>query len=192
MDRDKIINILISGGILAFPTDTVFGLGSLMNKKAVDAIYKAKERDFNKSLPMMCNNLEMIEDYAYVDENARKIINKFTPGPLTIVLNKKDSIDDIYTQGKKTIAIRIPDDNWILELISELNKPLLVTSANVSGQGSLLKWEDVYKCMNNKIDAIVCEDAKGAIASTIIDLTDDLKILREGPIKIEELMEVIK
>ena len=192
MDIDKIINLLISGGILAFPTDTVFGLACIMDKKAINKIYKAKERDFNKSLPMMCNNLAMIDEYAYVNEMARKIINKFTPGAITLVFNKKETVKDYVTNNKDTIAIRVPDDEWILDLIDRLGQPLMVTSANISNQGSLLKWTDVYESMKGKIDGIVCEDARGDNASTIIDVSNDLKLLREGPIDFKEIMEAIK
>lgn len=192
MDIDKIINLLISGGILAFPTDTVFGLACIMDEKAIKKIYDAKERDFNKSLPMMCSDLKMIEKYAHVDQKAKKIINKFTPGALTVVLKKKDIVEDYITNNKDTIAIRVPDDEWILKLIDKLDQPLMVTSANISNQGSLLKYTDVYESMNGKIDGIVCEDARGDKASTIIDLSSDLKLLREGPIDFKKIMEEVK
>ena len=114
------------------------------------------------------------------------------PGPITIIFKKKDCVKDYVTQGKDTIGIRVPDDEFILELIKDLKKPLMVTSANISGAGSLLKWEDVYKDLSGKIEAIVCEDASGDSASTIVDVSDGLKILREGPISIEEIKEVIE
>ena len=191
MDRDKIINLLISGDILAFPTDTVFGLGCIMDKDAINKIYEAKGRSFDKPLPMMCNDIDMIETVALTDEISKKLISTFTPGPITMIFRKKDEIDDYVTQGKDTIAIRVPDDEFILGLIKQLNKPLMVTSANISDEGSLLKWKDVYKSLKGRIDAIVCEDATGDRASTIVDVSGDLKILREGPISIEEIREVI-
>lgn len=192
MDMDRIINTLMQGGILAFPTDTVFGLGCIIDEKAIDAIYTAKERDFSKSLPMMCDGIQMMEEYVFVDERARKIIEHFTPGALTVVLKKKEKIKDLINPGKDTIAIRIPDDEWILGLISRIAMPLLVTSANISSRGSLLRWEDVYECMNGRIDAIVCEDASGDSASTIIEIADEIKLLREGPIAIDDILEVLE
>ncbi|MBO7677607.1 MAG: threonylcarbamoyl-AMP synthase [Erysipelotrichaceae bacterium] len=191
MDKEKIITQLMQGGILAFPTDTVFGLACIMDKEAIRKVYIAKGRDFKKPLPMMCDSLDMIKKVAYVKKTAEKIINKFTPGALTVILNKKEEIDDYITQGNKTIGIRVPDDEWILDLISRIG-PLMVTSANISNEGSLLKWEDVYESMKGKIDGIVCEDARGDRASTIIDLTDKIKILREGPISLDELEEILK
>ena len=191
MDKEKIITQLMQGGILAFPTDTVFGLACIMDKEAIRKVYIAKGRDFKKPLPMMCDSLDMIKKVAYVNETAEKIIDRFTPGALTVILNKKEEIDDYITQGNKTIGIRVPDDEWILDLISRIG-PLMVTSANISNEGSLLKWEDVYDSMKGKIDGIVCEDARGDRASTIVDLTDKIKILREGPISLDELEEILK
>ena len=192
MDKNKIINSLISGGILAFPTDTVFGLGCIMDRKAIEKIYEVKGRSFDKPLPMMCSNLKMIEEVAYVSEKAKKIIDAFVPGPLTLIFKKKENVEDYITQGKKTIGIRVPDDAFILDMIDSLGMPLMVTSANNSGEPSLAKWKDVYGIMKGKIDGIVCEDAKGEVSSTIIDVSDDIKILREGPISLAQIMEVIK
>ncbi len=187
MDRTQIINAMIKGGILAFPTDTVFGLGSICEKEAMLKVYEAKGRSFDKPLPMMCDSLEMIERYAYVSEDAKKIIEKFVPGPLTIIFRKREEVGSYVTNGKDTIGIRVPDDEWILSIIKDIGKPLMVTSANISGAGSLLKWQDVLDEMDGKIDGIVMEDARGDAASTIIDVTDGIKILREGPISLEEI-----
>lgn len=191
-DIEKIKENLLNGGIIAFPTDTVFGLGCVINKEAINKIYEAKGRSFDKPLPMMCNGLEMIENVAYVNDDAKKIIKKFVPGALTLIFNKKDCVEDYVTNGKQTIGIRVPDDKWILNLITELKQPLLVTSANISDTGSLIKWEDVYKQLNEKINGIVCEDATGETSSTIIDVTKDIKVLRQGPISLEEIEEVLK
>ena len=191
-DLNRIEESLLKGEIIAFPTDTVFGLGCIVNKQAIDKIYEAKGRSFDKPLPMMCNGLEMIEKVAKVSEDAKKIINKFVPGALTLIFNKKDNVEDFVTNGKPTIGIRVPDDKWILDLISGLNQPLLVTSANLSDTGSLTRWEDVYSQLNGKIYGIVCEDASGDSSSTIIDVTDKVKLLREGPISLQDIMEVMK
>lgn len=192
MDIDRIIKTLINGGLVAFPTDTVFGLACIVDKEAIAKVYEAKGRSFDKPLPMMCDSLEMIQDVAFVSEKAKKIIASFVPGPLTLIFEKKDSVQDYVTMGKKTIGIRVPDDGFILDLIHMIGMPLLVTSANVSGEGSLLKWEDVLSCMDHKIDAIVCEDARGESASTIIDVTgEDIKVLRQGPLSLEKIMEVL-
>ena len=112
------------------------------------------------------------------------------PGALTIVFRKKHELDPYITQGKSTVGIRVPNDEWIIGLIEKIGKPIMVTSANISDTGSLLKWEDVYSQMNEKIDGIVCEDARGDKSSTIIDVSDGLKLLREGPIDFKEIENI--
>lgn len=188
---NKVSEILLNNGIVAFPTDTVFGLACTMNKEAIAKVYEAKGRSFDKPLPMMCNSLQMIESVAEVSDDAKKIINKFVPGALTIIFNKKAEIPEYVTNGKNTIGIRVPNDEWILNLIKELNQPILVTSANLSDTGSLTKWEDVYAQLNGRIDGIVCEDATGKTSSTIIDVTSEIKLLRQGEITLEQIKEAL-
>lgn len=191
-DTKQIIDILKHEGLVAFPTDTVFGLACISKKDAVEKVYRAKGRDFNKPLPMMCNGKDMIDTVAYIDEDSEKLIDRFMPGAITIIFNKKEAVEEYISNGKDTIGIRVPDDAWILDMIGELKEPILVTSANISGSGSLLKWKDVYECMKGKIEAIVCEDARGDSASTIVDCTKGINILRQGPISKDDIMEVIE
>ena len=109
-DRDMIIDYLRSGKIVAFPTDTVFGLGCIYDDEAaISRIKMAKGRDEKKPLPMMCNSLKMIESVAYVSSDVRRIIEHFTPGALTIIFKKKETVKDYVTNGLDTIGIRIPD-----------------------------------------------------------------------------------
>ena len=190
-DLEIIASKLLEKKIIAFPTDTVFGLACIMDKEAIKKVYIAKGRDFNKPLPMMCTGYQMIKDVAIVTDEAKKIIDNFMPGAITIIFNKKDEIDDYITQGLNTIGIRVPDDEWILNLINKIGKPIMVTSANISNEGSLLKWEDVYDSMNGKIDGIVCEDARGDKSSTIVSVIDELKLLRQGPISFDDIKKAL-
>ena len=193
MDTEKIIRMLREGGIVAFPTDTVFGLACLMEQNAIDKVYEAKGRSFDKPLPMMCSSLAMIKDNAFVSEKAEKIIDRFVPGPLTLIFRKRENVLDYVTMGKTTIGIRVPDDEFILNLIEELGEPILVTSANLSGETSLLKWEDVLASLHGRINGIVCEDARGEAASTILDVSEEeIKVLREGPISFKEIQETLE
>lgn len=190
-DIDLLAKELKKGKIVAFPTDTVFGLGCIYDDlKAIENIFKAKNRDINKSLPMMCNNLKMIKEYAIVDNNSKKIIKEFMPGALTIILNKKDIFSHIG--DKDTIAIRIPDDYWIRELIRRIGKPLLVTSANISNEESLIDYIDVYNKLNDSIDYIVKGKALNKISSSIVDVRKDIKILREGKINKEDIRKILE
>ena len=191
---EKVKDALLNGDIVAFGTDTVFGLACVYDDlKAIEKVYKAKNREAKKALPMMCGSVDMIDDVAYVSNKARTLMNKYMPGAITIIYKKKDVIPDDCTSGLSTIGIRIPNDEFILKLINIVGKPLLVTSCNMSHEPNLYKWEDVYKVMENRIDGLVQKDALGSGASTIVDCSgDEIKILRDGPISKEEIMDLIK
>ena len=193
-DINEVQKALLSGEIIAFPTDTVFGLACVFDDMtAIKKVYAAKSRESKKALPMMCGNTKMIEEVAFVSEDAKKIMKAFMPGAITIIYKKKNVIDDYVTSNLPTIGIRIPDDKWIIELIEKVGKPLLVTSANISGEPSLFKWEDVYKELDGKIDGVVMSDARGDSSSTIVDCSsEEIKVLRKGPISIEKIMQVLK
>ena len=182
---DEVIDCLKGHGIVAFPTDTVFGLGCLYkDKEAIEKIYEAKNRSISKRLPMMVSSLEMLKEYAQISEKDEKLFKRFAPGPITFIFKLLDDSD--------TIAIRMPDDKWILDLIAKINKPLLVTSANISGQGSLCDYNDVKEDLGANIDMLVTGVSGGKTSSTIVDCVNNYAILREGPIKEEEIREVIK
>ena len=191
---EQVKDDLLNGDIVAFGTDTVFGLACVYdNSKAIEKVYKAKNREPKKALPMMCGNKDMIYDVAYVSDKAKKLMDKYMPGAITIIYKKKDVISDEVTSGLDTIGIRIPDDKWIIDLINRVGKPLLVTSANISKEPSMSDWKEVAEKLEGRIDGIVTENARGKEASTIVDCSkDDIKILREGPISKEDIFELIK
>lgn len=192
-DIKEVKDALLNGEIIAFPTDTVFGLACVYDDlKAIEKVYEAKNREAKKALPMMCGNKEMIKEVAYVSDGASKIMEKFMPGAITIIYKKKDVISDYVTSGLQTIGIRIPNDKWIIDLINLVGKPLLVTSANISSEPSLSKWIEVKEKLDGRIDGIVKDDAKGDLSSTIVDCSSDkIKILRQGPISEKDIFEVI-
>lgn len=184
-DLQEVKEALLCGKIIAFPTDTVFGLACIYgDEEAKDKIYEAKNRSIDKKLPMMVNGFDMLSRYCELTNAEKKLLDTFTPGPITLILKYKDK--------DETVAIRIPNDTWILKLIQELDKPLLVTSANISGNKSLMKYEDVIQELNERVDGIVCADAAGEVASTIVDCLHDYKILRQGPISKDSIDEALK
>ena len=192
-DIEMIKDVLEDDGIIAFPTDTVYGLGCIYDSQiGINKIKKAKIRDDNKPLPMMVSNIELIKDVAYVNEDAKKIIEKFMPGPLTIVLKKKEHISDYITNGFNTIAIRIPNHSISLEILKTINKPMLVTSANRSNTPSKFNSEDVIEDIGEFLDGIILGKSDNDKASTIVDLTNGIKILREGVISEEDIIKVLK
>lgn len=182
-DIEEVKKALLDSKIIAFPTDTVFGLGCIVNDEvAKDKIYEAKNRSIDKKLPMMVSGFEMLEKYCEVSKEVEMLFDAFK-GPITLILKYKNS--------DETVGVRIPNDDWIIKLITMLDKPLLVTSANISGMGSLIKCEDVKKQIGDNVDGIVMANAKGELASTIVDCINDFKILRQGPVSIEQINKVL-
>lgn len=183
---------LKKGGVVAFPTDTVYGIGVVYdNIDALNRLKESKGRPENKPIPMMIGSVEQIDHVAYTNGQINRLTEAFMPGGFTVVLNKKESVSDIITNGFHTIALRMPNDAFLLDVISLVGKPLLVTSANLSGQQTGLYFEDVYRDFNGKIDMIVQGQCKGSVSSTIVDASGDLlHILRQGPIDENEILRV--
>ena len=188
-DSAKIVEILNSGGVVAFPTDTVYGLAVRYDlKEAILKMKEAKQRPETKPFPMMVSSKAQIERVAVTDARSQKLIDQWMPGALTLVFKKKPEIDELVTNGFPTIGIRMPDDDFVLEIINRVGVPLLVPSANLSGQPSCTTSEEVLKQLDGRIDAVVLGESGASTASTVCDTTvDELKILRQGPIKLEDL-----
>lgn len=171
---DTAVKALNLGKVIIFPTDTVYGFLALAdNKKAVNKIYKIKNRPKSKPLPIFIKDLKMARSLAEISERQEKILKKCWPGKYTFVLNKKNS--------KKTIALRIPKFNYLNDLLKRINKPLSQTSVNISGQESLRKVEDIKNNFNNyKILFLSVGDLKKSQPSKILDLTKDkIELLRK-------------
>ena len=189
---NEVIDLLNHDEVVAFPTETVFGLGvKFSHLEALEKIYEIKHRSHSKAISLMIYDPKDIEKYAYVNENAQKLIDHFMPGMITLVLKKKSILSDDFTAGYDTIGIRIPDDPFVLKLLKEVG-PMLVTSANISGQETLLNDQEVYKQFKGKIKIIVKGKCKNTLASTVIKVDEDVTILRQGCIQEEEIREVLK
>ena len=191
---DKGIAILKRGGVIAFPTDTVYGLGACANlQPAVERIYRVKERPRSMALPLLLADRSQISEVAEpVPPVAWCLIDNFFPGALTIVLHKSGSVLDIITAGGLTVAIRIPAHPVPVALADGLGMPLVGTSANLSGKPSVLTAGEVYTQFEEKIDLVI-DGGKcpGGRESTIVDVTGETPVvLREGAISREDLKQV--
>ena len=191
-DIDEIVDILKNNGVISVPTDTVYGVcARIDSKKAHDNLILVKNRLKTKPFPVMCANEEQIKDIAIVNEKAEKIIKAFMPGPITIVLNKKETVPDYITNGKKTIAIRMATSKTLEKIILSLGTPIFMSSANQSGEKTSESLEEIEKNCP-KINGILEGKIKLGVGSTIIDCTSEkIKVLREGPIKLEEINNII-
>ena len=188
---EDVVTAFENHGILAFPTDTVYGVGvKYGNLEDLRRLKNAKHRPEEKPIPMMVSSVEQIEKVAHINESTKKMIDTFMPGALTIVVRLKEDVSREFTNGKDTIAIRMPDDEFVLSVINRLNCPLMVSSANMSGEPTALTMEDALKQLPH-IDGIVEGTCKQLMASTIVDCTQDVfKILRPGPITEEMLKNI--
>lgn len=188
----EVANALKNHKIIAFPTDTVYGVSVLYGDvNDLHALKNAKNRPETKPIPMMVSSLSQMEKIAYVSKDVKKIVESLLPGALTLVLPVKN-VPSEYTNGLPTIAIRIPDEKFILDLIEYLDCPLLVSSANQSGCPTALTYHDVFEQLPN-IDGVVLGTCQALQASTIVDCTqDEIQILREGPITKTQVLEVLK
>ena len=133
-DISKAITALLNGKIIVYPTDTLYGLGAdIFNENAVTKIFDIKKRPLSEPLSVAVSDLETLKKIAFVDEKSTKLINSFLPGKLTIILNKKDIVPDLITGGLKKVAIRIPDNEIALDILSRFG-PITATSANIHGK----------------------------------------------------------
>lgn len=191
-DIEEIVDILKNNGVISVPTDTVYGVcARIDSKKAHDNLILVKNRPETKPFPVMCANEEQIKGIAIVNEKAEKIIKAFMPGPITIVLNKKETVPDYITNGKKTIAIRMATSKTLEKIILSLGAPIFMSSANQSGEKTSESLEEIEKNCP-KINGILEGKIKLGVGSTIIDCTSEkIKVLREGPIKLEEINNII-
>ncbi len=185
---------MINKGIGVIPTDTVYGFCvNALDKELMKRIYKIKKRDFDKPLILFVKDKREIEKYGVVDEVSKKLIEKFLPGPLTIVLKKtKNSIENSLIKID-TIGIRIPNNDFVIKLLNNLDFPLLTTSANISKEKTPVDLEGLKKLFDNIVDFIVDGGKSGETPSTVIQVIDgNVKILREGVIKKEEIYNLLK
>ncbi len=187
MDKiNEAVSILKNGGVIICPTDTVYGfLADAGSKKAVAKIYKIKKRSKTKPLPVFVKDLKMAKELAEIDAKQAKILRKFWPGAYTFILNRK-AVDvgrpRLYGVDGKTIALRIPKHAFLQKLLKKINRPLVQTSANLSGQEPLKTAEQLIAAFGkNRLVGLIIASRKplGGKPSKIIDLTTNkAKILR--------------
>ena len=191
-EYENIVNDLLNGEVVGFPTETVYGLAIVYdNKEAFDKLYEIKNRSINKPISMMVASVDMLSDVAYIDKRSKKVIEAFMPGAITIILKAKENLPEFVTFKQETIGIRIPTNEVALNILRKVNKPLLVSSANISNEPSLIKANDVHNKFDGLIASLINEDAINGISSTVVDVRDDIKIYRVGPISKKDIEKVL-
>ena len=188
--------IIKKGGIVIFPTETVYGIGTNgLNKEAIKKLYEVKQRPLNKPISLLVSNIEMVNQVAKnISKLEYKIMQNFFPGPLTIILEKKDIVPDILTANTNTVGIRMPSGEIARKLIEYAGIPIATPSANISGKPSGTNIKDIQKDFEGKVDYFIDNgESKLGIPSTIVRvINNEVHILRQGSISKEEINNIVK
>ena len=178
----KVVECLGGGGVIAYPTDTIYGIGcDIFNKKAVKKIYQLKHRDSKKPFSFICADLADVTKYAQVSNFAFKIMKRRLPGPYTFVLEATRLVPDLLMTRQHTVGIRIPDNKICSLIVKELGHPLVTTSANISGENVLGDPWEIDEIMGRQLDMVVDGGILFNESSTVISLiNDDVEVLRKG------------
>lgn len=186
-------SILKSGGLIAFPTETVFGFGVVFdNENSYKRLIDVKRRPPEKPFTLMCADVEDVEKYALTDDRSQKLIKRFLPGQFTIILDAKDVLPSYCVSKENKVGIRIPNDEFVRDLIRKTGKPLLVPSANKSGEPPINNSEEIVRQFENEIDGVIIGEANSKVPSTIVLVDKDIQVIREGLITKEEIFKALE
>lgn len=186
-DIRKAAEIIRNGGIVVYPTETVYGIGAnIFSEKALERVFRIKKRVADKPISVAVSNFKMMDDLVYISKRQRPFIEKFLPGPVTVILKKKNIVPDILAAGRDSIGIRYPDHELALELIELAGVPITSTSANFSGEAPPKRTDDIKISADYILDGGECAGEP----STVVDLVQ-MKIIRKGA-RYEEVMDAIQ
>jgi L-threonylcarbamoyladenylate synthase len=193
-ELEEIVATLKSGELVVFPTDTLYGLGAdPFNESSIKKVFIAKNRPFDMALSIAVSNERMMESVAVLNDQARKIIRKFMPGPITIMLTKKPSIPDMLTSGANTVGIRIPDHPLAIRLIDRFG-PITATSANLHSHKDPVDATMPIKDLKGHVRICIdCGKTKYSEPSTIVDVSDGtVEIIRKGVVSQEAIENALR
>lgn len=179
---ERIVRILRDGGVIAYPTDTTYGIGcSIFNKKGIERIYQMKHRDRKKPFSFICPSLSEVTRYARVSNFAFKILKRYLPGPYTFVLEATRDVPDLLLTRQKTAGIRIPDNRICLDIVQLLGNPIITTSANLTGEEPVGDPQLIDLNFGNQLDLVVDGGVLTTDVSSVVSLVRDVpEILRPG------------
>lgn len=178
----KVVEILKKGGIIAYPTDTYYGIGcDIMNKKAIEKIYQLKQRDKIKPFSFICSGLKNISHYAKVSNYAYKTMKRLLPGPYTFVLEGSKLVPKIMLTKRKTAGIRMPDHPICLELVEMLGNPIITTSATMPDGTNFFDPSLIHDFFHPRIDVVIDGGPVPGHPSSVISLINDMpEVIRKG------------
>ncbi len=178
----RVVEILEKGGVIAYPTDTTYGIGcSIFNKKGIERIYSIKQRERKKPFSFICSDLSDIARYAKVSNYQYKVMKRLLPGPYTFVLPAASIVPDLLVTKQKTVGIRIPENNICLSIVRALGHPIITTSANRSGEEPIGDPAEVERHMGRQLDLVVDGGYLSTAVSSVVSLINDFpEVLRKG------------
>lgn len=178
----QVVRCLQDGGVIAYPTDTTYGIGcSIFNKKGLERIYQVKQRDKRKPFSFICSDLAEVSRYARLTNVAFKAMKRCLPGPYTFVLEASREVPDLLTTRQKTVGIRIPDNRICMAIVQELGAPIVTTSANLSGEEPVGDPFEIQRIFGNGLDLVVDGGLLATDVSTVINMVGDRpEVLRQG------------
>ncbi len=185
----KVVEELKRGGVIAYPTDTVYGIGcDIFNKKAIDRIRLLKGKAHKSPLSFICPDLKDISNYAYVSNRAYKTMRHLLPGPYTFILKATPLVPKLMVSPRKTVGIRVPNNVVCLDLLKVLGHPIVSTSASFGEFDVFTDPEEIDIRLGHQLDVIIDSGILGTKPSSVIDLTDDenFKVLRVGKGDVQE------
>lgn len=186
-----LIDEIRQGQVVSFPTETVYGLGVIFDlEDAFERLVKVKNRRPDKPFTLMLSSKEEVKQYGYVNDKIQKVINEFMPGEITLLIKPKENLFPWVTLNSKYIGIRVSGKKEVCQMIKEVGKPMLVTSANISSQPAAINFEETYKIFNGKIPTIVKGNTSSNTPSTIVICDDSLSLVREGNISFDQIIKV--
>lgn len=193
---EETANIIKKGGVVIFPTETVYGIGTNgLNEEAVKKIYNIKNRPINKPISLLVSDIDMVNKVAKdITDLEYKLMEAFFPGPFTIILKKQDIVPNILTSGNDTVGIRMPNNEIARKLVEYAGVPIATSSSNISGEPSRTNINNIMKDFEGKVDYFIDGgESKIGIASTVVQVIDNVPhILRQGSITKEQIDEVVK
>ncbi len=178
----QVVDVIKGGGIIAYPTDTYYGIGcDIMNKKAIEKIYLLKQRDKIKPFSFLCSDLKNISHYAKVSNYAYKTMKRLLPGPYTFVLEGSKLVPKIMLTKRKTAGIRVPDNSICLELVKMLGNPIISTSASMPDGTLFFDPSLIHDYFQSRIDIVIDGGPVPGYPSSVISLINDMpEVIREG------------
>lgn len=188
---NKIYDIIRNNEVIAFPTETVYGLGVIYNsEEAFNNLVNTKHRRPDKPFTLMLGNKDDISKYALINDKIQRIIDKFLPGEITILIKPREDLYSWVTLNSKYIGIRVPNSKDVCNMINTLGSPMLVSSCNISDEPVCQNYEEVYGKFNELVAIIIEGEVTSRIPSTIVICDEELILVREGNLPFNKIKEV--